>query len=122
MCNIQVRKIFPSLVFRVSNPKDLTETVCINAAWRVKVRSCSHLIFFTTGVRHVSAIDIYTPADVEAVNGTSVKLKCTFSSSHPVSLQSVTVSWNFRPLNSGTEESVGRNCKCFQCAFYCILI
>ncbi|XP_034540235.1 myelin protein zero-like protein 2b [Notolabrus celidotus] len=58
------------------------------------------------GVQHVSGIDIYTPAEVEAVNGTYVKLKCTFTTSHPVSLQSVTVSWNFRPLNSGSEESV----------------
>ncbi|XP_074528780.1 myelin protein zero-like protein 2 isoform X1 [Halichoeres trimaculatus] len=58
------------------------------------------------GVRHVCGIDIYTPSEVEAVNGTNVKLKCTFSSSHPVSLQTVTVSWNFKPLNSGSEESV----------------
>ncbi|KAE8287866.1 Myelin protein zero-like protein 2 Epithelial V-like antigen 1 Precursor [Larimichthys crocea] len=62
--------------------------------------------FVVPGVRHVSAIEIYTAADVEAVNGTSVKLKCTFSSSQPVSLQSVTVSWNFRPLSGGTDESV----------------
>lgn len=58
------------------------------------------------GVRHVSAIEIYTPNDVEAVNGTNVKLKCTFTSTHAVSPQSVTVSWNFRPINSGSEESV----------------
>lgn len=58
------------------------------------------------GVQHVSGIDIYTPTEVEAVNGTDVKLKCTFSSSHPVSPQSLTVSWNFRPLNSGSDESV----------------
>ncbi|TKS83488.1 Myelin protein zero-like protein 2 [Collichthys lucidus] len=64
--------------------------------------------FVVPGVRHVSAIEIHTAADVEAVNGTSVKLKCTFSSSQPVSLQSVTVSWNFRPLSGGTDESAGR--------------
>nr|XP_029132496.1 myelin protein zero-like protein 2 [Labrus bergylta] len=58
------------------------------------------------GVRHVSGIDIYTPSEVEAVNGTNVKLKCTFTSNRPVSLQSVTVSWNFRSLNSGSDESV----------------
>lgn len=64
------------------------------------------LLLLLPGVRHVSAIDIYTPSEVEAVNGTNVKLKCTFSSSHPISPQSVTVSWNFRPLNLGADESV----------------
>ncbi|XP_073334909.1 myelin protein zero-like protein 2b [Pagrus major] len=54
----------------------------------------------------VSGIKIYTPGEVEAVNGTNVRLKCTFSSTHSVSLQTVSVSWNFRPLNSGSEESV----------------
>lgn len=58
------------------------------------------------GVRHVSAIEIYTPGEMEAVNGTNVKLKCTFSSTHPITPQSVTVSWNFRPINSGADESV----------------
>lgn len=67
-------------------------------------------LFFITGLRHVSGIDIYTPSEVEAVNGTNVKLKCTFSSSHPVTLQSIIVSWNFRPINSRLEESV---CICF---------
>lgn len=58
------------------------------------------------GVLLVSGIDIYTQGEVEAVNGTNVKLKCTFSSTHPVSLKSVSVSWNFRPLLPGPEESV----------------
>ncbi|XP_041864606.1 myelin protein zero-like protein 2b [Melanotaenia boesemani] len=62
--------------------------------------------FWDSGVRHVCGIDIYTPSEVEAVNGTSVKLKCTFRSNVRVSSQSVTVSWNFRPLNSGADESV----------------
>ncbi|CAL9685726.1 unnamed protein product [Knipowitschia caucasica] len=57
-------------------------------------------------VRHVRCIEISTPAEVEAVNGTDVKLKCTFTSTSPVSLQSVTVSWNFRPLLLGLDESV----------------
>uniref|UniRef100_G3QAJ5 Myelin protein zero-like 2b n=1 Tax=Gasterosteus aculeatus TaxID=69293 RepID=G3QAJ5_GASAC len=61
---------------------------------------------FGPGVRHVTGIDIYTPKEVEALNGTNVKLKCTFSSSHPVSVTSVSVSWNFRPLSSGKDEPV----------------
>lgn len=66
-------------------------------------------VTFPTGVRHVEGITIYTPKELEVVNGTSVKLKCTFSSTHPVSLQSVAVSWNFRPLNSALDESVCTN-------------
>ncbi|XP_053703271.1 myelin protein zero-like protein 2 [Synchiropus splendidus] len=58
------------------------------------------------GLRLVSGIEIYTPDVVTTANGTHVKLKCTFRSSHPVSEKSVTVSWNFRPLNSGIDESV----------------
>lgn len=58
------------------------------------------------GVQRVSGIDIFTPSEMEAVNGTDVRLKCTFSSNHPVSLQSVTVSWHFRPLQPGPDESV----------------
>uniref|UniRef100_A0A3Q1HQN5 Myelin protein zero-like 2b n=1 Tax=Acanthochromis polyacanthus TaxID=80966 RepID=A0A3Q1HQN5_9TELE len=59
-----------------------------------------------SGLRPVSGIDISTPSSVEAVNGTNVKLKCTFSSKYKVNPQSVAVSWNFRPLNSGSDESV----------------
>lgn len=58
------------------------------------------------GLRHVSGIKISVPDKVEAVNGTNVRLKCTFTSTHPVSAKSVTVSWNFRPLNLGADESV----------------
>lgn len=57
----------------------------------------------------MEGITIYTPKELEVVNGTSVKLKCTFTSTHPVSLQSVAVSWNFRPLNSAQDESVCTN-------------
>lgn len=70
----------------------------------------SHSVVFFLGVRHVSGIDIYTPSELEAVNGTDVRLKCTFKSTQPLSRQSVTVSWNFRALNSGSDESVCRNC------------
>ncbi|XP_034034588.1 myelin protein zero-like protein 2b [Thalassophryne amazonica] len=62
--------------------------------------------FIVPGVRHVSGIDISTQNEVQAVNGTNVKLECTFSSSHPLSQETVTVSWSFRPLNGGPEESV----------------
>lgn len=69
----------------------------------------SHLVFIT-GVQHVSGIDIYTPREIEAVNGTDVKLKCTFASTQPVTLETVVVTWSFRAINSKIDESVCRNC------------
>lgn len=52
------------------------------------------------------------------VNGTTVRLKCTFTSPQPVSLQSVAVSWNFRPLNSAQDESVCSSCVSFLSLFW----
>ncbi|XP_029956969.1 myelin protein zero-like protein 2 [Salarias fasciatus] len=49
------------------------------------------------GLQQVSGVFIYTAAEVEAVNGTDVKLKCKFSSMYPVSLESVSANWIFRP-------------------------
>lgn len=45
-------------------------------------------------------------SEVEAVNGADVKLRCTFISSYPVSLKSVSVTWSFQPLLPGPRESV----------------
>lgn len=53
--------------------------------------------FLEFGLQQVSGISIYTAAEVEAVNGTDVKLKCKFSSIYPVSLESVSANWIFRP-------------------------
>ncbi|KAG7470808.1 hypothetical protein MATL_G00117860 [Megalops atlanticus] len=58
------------------------------------------------GVLRVGGIKIYTPDEVEAVNGTDVRLKCTFQSTHTIVPKMVSVSWNFRPLSKGQEESV----------------
>ncbi|XP_048837335.1 myelin protein zero-like protein 2b [Brienomyrus brachyistius] len=59
-----------------------------------------------SGVPWVSGITAYTSSELEAVNGTSTRLKCTFQTSEPVSSSSVTVSWTFRPQDQGQEESV----------------
>uniref|UniRef100_A0A3P8XX21 Ig-like domain-containing protein n=1 Tax=Esox lucius TaxID=8010 RepID=A0A3P8XX21_ESOLU len=61
---------------------------------------------FVPGVLRVSGMEVFTSSEVEAVNGTDVRLKCTFKSEHPVSQSSAVVSWNFRPLAQGAEESV----------------
>ncbi|XP_053125673.1 myelin protein zero-like protein 2 isoform X2 [Hemicordylus capensis] len=53
----------------------------------------------------VAAVEIYTPGTLEALNGTDVRLKCTFSSHHSVG-QQTTVSWDFRPQEKSQSESV----------------
>lgn len=55
---------------------------------------------------------IYTSGDVEAVNGTDIRLKCTFHSSAPINPSSVVISWSFRPLKPGREESVSHHASC----------
>lgn len=52
-----------------------------------------------------AAVEIYTSRVLEAVNGTDVRLKCTFSSFAPVG-DALTVTWNFRPQDGGSEQFV----------------
>uniref|UniRef100_A0A672LWN4 Myelin protein zero like 2 n=1 Tax=Sinocyclocheilus grahami TaxID=75366 RepID=A0A672LWN4_SINGR len=59
----------------------------------------------SAGWRCVSGIRVFTAGDVKAVNGTDVRLKCTFQSSAAIRASSVTVSWSFRPLGPGHEET-----------------
>lgn len=60
----------------------------------------------TSGVLQVSGIRIYTSGNIEAVNGTDVRLKCTFQSSSSINPDAVSISWTFRPLGPGREESI----------------
>ncbi|XP_068441209.1 myelin protein zero-like protein 2 [Clinocottus analis] len=59
-----------------------------------------------SGVLRVGGMRIYTSGDVEAVNGTDVRLKCTFQSSSAINPNSIIISWSFRPLRPGREESL----------------
>ncbi|TNN47281.1 Myelin protein zero-like protein 2 [Liparis tanakae] len=43
---------------------------------------------------------------MEAVNGTDVRLKCTFQSSSTINPNNIVISWSFRPLKPGREETV----------------
>lgn len=54
----------------------------------------------------VCGIRVFTAGEVKAVNGTDVRLKCTFQSSAAIRASSVTVSWSFRPLGPGHVETV----------------
>lgn len=54
-----------------------------------------------------AAVEIYTSRVLEAVNGTDIRLKCTFSSFAPVG-DALTVTWNFRPRDGGPEQFVSR--------------
>lgn len=51
---------------------------------------------FLAALCPTAAVEIYTSGALEAVNGTDVRLKCTFSSFAPVG-DALTVTWNFRP-------------------------
>ncbi|MEQ2171964.1 hypothetical protein GOODEAATRI_015976 [Goodea atripinnis] len=57
-------------------------------------------------VLKVSGMRVYTSGDVEAVNGTDVRLRCTFESSAKINPNLVIISWTFRPLSGGREDRV----------------
>ncbi|NXS28235.1 MPZL2 protein, partial [Pomatostomus ruficeps] len=52
-----------------------------------------------------AAVEVHTAKEVVAVNGTNQRLKCTFSSSSPVSPH-LTVIWNFQPEDLSAQEPV----------------
>ncbi|NWH79249.1 MPZL2 protein, partial [Piaya cayana] len=52
-----------------------------------------------------AAVEVYTAKEVDAVNGTNLRLKCTFSSSSPIS-QNLSVTWNFQPEDLSSHEPV----------------
>ncbi|GAA6065586.1 myelin protein zero-like protein 2 [Tachysurus ichikawai] len=54
----------------------------------------------------VAAMKVYTSGRMQAVNGTDVRLKCTFQSLVPIKRSTLTISWSFRPLRPGNEETV----------------
>lgn len=51
-------------------------------------------------------MEVFTSSELEAVNGTNVRLKCTFKSTHPLSEVKTSVSWSFQALGKTTEQSV----------------
>ncbi|XP_058490804.1 myelin protein zero-like protein 2 [Solea solea] len=59
-----------------------------------------------SGVLQVNGMRVYTSGEMEAVNGTDARLKCTFESSSPININSIVITWTFRPLKPGREESV----------------
>ncbi|KAJ7305373.1 hypothetical protein JRQ81_011326 [Phrynocephalus forsythii] len=58
------------------------------------------VLVLVLGLCPVAAIEIYTPGSLEALNGTDIRLKCTFHSQFPVG-QKLTVSWNFQSQANG---------------------
>ncbi|XP_025049609.1 myelin protein zero-like protein 3, partial [Alligator sinensis] len=50
-------------------------------------------------------VEVHTSREEEALNGTNIRLKCTFSTFSPVGPQ-LTVTWNFRPEEKGSDESI----------------
>lgn len=95
-----------------ANRIDCTPYV-LNYLWS-KLCCCSFCLH-DPGVLQVSGMRIYTSGNMEAVNGTDARLKCTFQSSAPINPSVVTISWTFRPLGQGKEETVSM-CVCL-CVF-----
>lgn len=60
---------------------------------------------FPAALWPVAAMEVHTSKEVNAVNGTNLRLKCTFSSSSPIS-QHLSVTWNFQPEDLGSHELV----------------
>ncbi|KAM9440910.1 myelin protein zero-like protein 2b [Clarias gariepinus] len=69
----------------------------------IRVLLCVLGVLLAPGVHHASAIEVFTSKELTAVNGTDVRLKCTFKSTQPVSETAASVSWSFRPLGSNQE-------------------
>ncbi|XP_068023870.1 myelin protein zero-like protein 2 isoform X2 [Melanerpes formicivorus] len=72
-----------------------------------------------SGLRHsrrpltlwpAAAVEVYTAKEVKAVNGTKLRLKCTFSSTSPIS-PNLAVTWNFQPEDLSSHEPVFRYLK-----------
>nr|AAH75940.1 Myelin protein zero-like 2 [Danio rerio]CAD36022.1 epithelial V-like antigen 1 [Danio rerio] len=57
-----------------------------------------------TGVYQVEGMEVFTSSELEAVNGTEIRLKCTFKSNRPLSEERTSVSWSFMPLGKTKEE------------------
>ncbi|NXO00371.1 MPZL2 protein, partial [Rhinopomastus cyanomelas] len=52
-----------------------------------------------------AAVEVHTSKEVTAVNGTNLRLKCTFSSNQPISPDLI-VTWNFQPEDLSSHEPV----------------
>ncbi|ROL40685.1 Myelin protein zero-like protein 2 [Anabarilius grahami] len=59
-----------------------------------------------SGVYQVEGMEVLTSSELEAANGTNVRLKCTFKSTHPLSEEKISVSWSFQPLGKTSAESI----------------
>ncbi|XP_028582664.2 myelin protein zero-like protein 1 isoform X2 [Podarcis muralis] len=64
----------------------------------------SLLLAAALGLSQVSAVEVYTPAELSVENGTETKLPCSFSSSEVIS-SAATVTWSFQPEGSTTSVS-----------------
>uniref|UniRef100_A0A803JAT9 Myelin protein P0 n=1 Tax=Xenopus tropicalis TaxID=8364 RepID=A0A803JAT9_XENTR len=51
------------------------------------------------------SIEVITSKELEAINGTDTRLKCTFSSSAPVG-DNVIIAWMFRPISGGDDQTI----------------
>ncbi|KAG1958911.1 myelin protein zero-like protein 2b [Pimephales promelas] len=74
---------------------------------RIWIYLCSALCALVlSGVYQVKGMEVFTSSELEAVNGTNVRLKCTFKSTLPLSEERTSVSWSFKPLGKTTAEMI----------------
>ncbi|XP_056088528.1 myelin protein zero-like protein 2b [Rhinichthys klamathensis goyatoka] len=71
---------------------------------RIWIYLFSALCALVSGIYQVKGMEVLTSSELEAVNGTNVRLKCTFKSTHPLSEVKTSVSWSFQPLGKTTAE------------------
>ncbi|XP_042313352.1 myelin protein zero-like protein 1 isoform X2 [Sceloporus undulatus] len=62
------------------------------------------LVLASACLAQVSAVDVYTPAELSVENGTEAKLPCTFASSEVIS-SAASVTWSFQAEGSTTSVS-----------------
>lgn len=70
---------------------------------RVWIYLFSALCALASGVYDIEAMEVLTSSDLEAVNGTNVRLKCTFKSTYPLTEDKVSVSWSFQSPRKTSE-------------------
>uniref|UniRef100_A0A673G0Y5 Myelin protein zero-like 2b n=1 Tax=Sinocyclocheilus rhinocerous TaxID=307959 RepID=A0A673G0Y5_9TELE len=71
---------------------------CPSLHSRLQVSAAAARVSREESVHHVEGMELLTSSELEAVNGTDVRLKCTFKSTHPLSEERVSVSWIYNTI------------------------
>ncbi|KAJ8403725.1 hypothetical protein AAFF_G00345930 [Aldrovandia affinis] len=77
--------------------------------WRIPWRLCPNNAVFQCliigfALWQASPMDVRTPSELQAVNGSAITLGCTFISTHHITTR-MSVDWSYRPQNGGPLDS-----------------